>query len=344
MRTRGRVTERRAKAAAAPRLPRRRAGSAATACRRSSRPARSRSRPSPTLARDGGRGRASSRPRRELVSTLDDLLDHGRRRRGDRHPERACTPSSRSGRSERGAAVFCQKPLGRTAAEAQAVVDAARAADRLLARRPLLPLHRGHAPHPRARPRRRARARSTPSTSSSTTPTGRTSPGSTTRRCPAAAASWTSASTSSTSRCGRWTSPRSPASPAKLFAAGEPLGPATRRVEDYAVADARARDGGRRCGSPAPGACRRAAMPIISAAFYGTGRRGGAPQRRRLVLRFHRRALPRHRTRDARRSAGRVGRARGGGLGDAPCRRRALRPRGRAAGRRRPGAGPDLRR
>ena len=33
---------------------------------------------------------------------------------------------------ERGAAVFCQKPLGRTAAEAQAVLDAARAADRLL--------------------------------------------------------------------------------------------------------------------------------------------------------------------------------------------------------------------
>jgi len=33
---------------------------------------------------------------------------------------------------ESGAAVFCQKPLGRTAAEARAVVDAARAADRLL--------------------------------------------------------------------------------------------------------------------------------------------------------------------------------------------------------------------
>jgi predicted dehydrogenase len=31
-----------------------------------------------------------------------------------------------------GAAVFCQKPLGRSAAEAQAVIDAARAADRLL--------------------------------------------------------------------------------------------------------------------------------------------------------------------------------------------------------------------
>ncbi|MDP8912404.1 MAG: Gfo/Idh/MocA family oxidoreductase [Pseudomonadota bacterium] len=34
---------------------------------------------------------------------------------------------------ERGAAVFCQKPLGRSAAEAKAVVDAARTADRLLA-------------------------------------------------------------------------------------------------------------------------------------------------------------------------------------------------------------------
>jgi predicted dehydrogenase len=33
---------------------------------------------------------------------------------------------------EAGVAVFCQKPLGRTAAEARAVVDAARAADRLL--------------------------------------------------------------------------------------------------------------------------------------------------------------------------------------------------------------------
>ena len=33
---------------------------------------------------------------------------------------------------ERGLAVFCQKPLGRTAAEARAVVDAARRADRLL--------------------------------------------------------------------------------------------------------------------------------------------------------------------------------------------------------------------
>jgi predicted dehydrogenase len=34
---------------------------------------------------------------------------------------------------ERGVAVFCQKPLGRTASEARAVVEAARSADRLLA-------------------------------------------------------------------------------------------------------------------------------------------------------------------------------------------------------------------
>ena len=33
---------------------------------------------------------------------------------------------------EHGVAVFCQKPLGRTAAEAEAVVEAARRADRLL--------------------------------------------------------------------------------------------------------------------------------------------------------------------------------------------------------------------
>jgi predicted dehydrogenase len=48
------------------------------------------------------------------------------------------TPSAlHAGQSTRaldaGAAVFCQKPLGRTAAEAAAVVDAARKADRLLA-------------------------------------------------------------------------------------------------------------------------------------------------------------------------------------------------------------------
>ena len=42
-------------------------------------------------------------------------------------------PSNRSRALEAGVAVFCQKPLGRNAGEVRAVVDAARAADRLLA-------------------------------------------------------------------------------------------------------------------------------------------------------------------------------------------------------------------
>jgi predicted dehydrogenase len=71
-------------------------------------------------------------PGAKLVATLEDLLE-----------ERVdgvviATPSAMHAEQsiralERGAAVFCQKPLGRTAAEASAVVDAARAADRLLA-------------------------------------------------------------------------------------------------------------------------------------------------------------------------------------------------------------------
>ena len=47
---------------------------------------------------------------------------------------------------ERGVAVFCQKPLGAHARPRRAAWwTAARAADRLLGGRPLLPLHRGHA-------------------------------------------------------------------------------------------------------------------------------------------------------------------------------------------------------
>jgi predicted dehydrogenase len=71
-------------------------------------------------------------PGAKLASTLDGLLDL--------EPDGVviATPSAlhaaQSIRAlERGAAVFCQKPLGRTAAEARAVVDAARTADRLLA-------------------------------------------------------------------------------------------------------------------------------------------------------------------------------------------------------------------
>jgi predicted dehydrogenase len=70
-------------------------------------------------------------PAATLVATLDDLLDAGV------NGVVIATPSALHAEQsiralERGAAVFCQKPLGRTAAEVRAVVDAARAADRLL--------------------------------------------------------------------------------------------------------------------------------------------------------------------------------------------------------------------
>jgi predicted dehydrogenase len=70
-------------------------------------------------------------PEAKLVSTLDDLLDEGV------DGVVIATPSALHAEQsiralERGAAVFCQKPLGRTTAEVRAVLDAARAADLLL--------------------------------------------------------------------------------------------------------------------------------------------------------------------------------------------------------------------
>ena len=70
-------------------------------------------------------------PDAKLVTTLDELLDVGL------DGVVIATPSAMHAAQsiralERGAAVFCQKPLGRTMAEARAVVEAARAADRLL--------------------------------------------------------------------------------------------------------------------------------------------------------------------------------------------------------------------
>jgi predicted dehydrogenase len=84
--------------------------------------------PSPEMAAEAGR----LAPKAEQVSTLDDLLDAGV------DGVVIATPSAMHAEQsiralERGAAVFCQKPLGRTEAEVQVVVDAARAADRLLA-------------------------------------------------------------------------------------------------------------------------------------------------------------------------------------------------------------------
>lgn len=70
-------------------------------------------------------------PQARVVSSLDELLDLSL------DGVVIATPSALHAEQsilalKRGAAVFCQKPLGRTAAEAQAVVDAARSADRLL--------------------------------------------------------------------------------------------------------------------------------------------------------------------------------------------------------------------
>lgn len=71
-------------------------------------------------------------PQAEQVQALAELLDLGL------DGIVIATPSALHAEQaimalERGVAVFCQKPLGRTAGEVQAVVDAARAADRLLA-------------------------------------------------------------------------------------------------------------------------------------------------------------------------------------------------------------------
>jgi len=70
-------------------------------------------------------------PSARRVKGLQDLLDEGV------DGVVIATPSAQHADQaiqalDRGVAVFCQKPLGRNAAEARAVVDAARAADRLL--------------------------------------------------------------------------------------------------------------------------------------------------------------------------------------------------------------------
>src|SRR4051795_6622359 len=83
--------------------------------------------PSPEMAEEAHR----LAPEAKLVATLDDLLDE------QVDGVVIATPSALHAEQsiralERGAAVFCQKPLGRTAAEVRAVVDAARGADRLL--------------------------------------------------------------------------------------------------------------------------------------------------------------------------------------------------------------------
>ena len=84
--------------------------------------------PSPDMAAEAQR----LAPSTQLVSDLDALLATGVD--GVVIASPSALHAEQSIRAlERGVAVFCQKPLGRTAAEAQAAVDAARRADRLLA-------------------------------------------------------------------------------------------------------------------------------------------------------------------------------------------------------------------
>jgi predicted dehydrogenase len=70
-------------------------------------------------------------PHAQVAGSLEELLQH------DLDGAVIATPSAlHAGQAlallERGVAVFCQKPLARTACETQAIVDAARRADRLL--------------------------------------------------------------------------------------------------------------------------------------------------------------------------------------------------------------------
>jgi predicted dehydrogenase len=83
--------------------------------------------PSPEMAAEAGK----IAPEAKIVSTLDDVLGLGV------DGIVIATPSALHAEQsiralERGVAVFCQKPLGRTMGEVKAVVDAARKADRLL--------------------------------------------------------------------------------------------------------------------------------------------------------------------------------------------------------------------
>jgi predicted dehydrogenase len=84
--------------------------------------------PSPEMAAEAGK----LAPGAAIVGTLEEILEAGV------DGVVIATPSAMHAAQsiqalERGAAVFCQKPLGRSGAEAAAVVEAARKTDRLLA-------------------------------------------------------------------------------------------------------------------------------------------------------------------------------------------------------------------
>ena len=83
--------------------------------------------PSPEMAAEAQK----LAPGAKIVGSLEEILDAGA------DGVVIATPSAMHAEQSiralsRGAAVFCQKPLGRNAAETQAVIDAARKADRLI--------------------------------------------------------------------------------------------------------------------------------------------------------------------------------------------------------------------
>jgi predicted dehydrogenase len=291
--------------------------------------------PSPEMAAEAGK----LAPGAQVVGGLDEILAAGV------DGVVIATPSALHAEQSiaalrAGAAVFCQKPLGRTAAEAQAVVEAARAADRLLGVdlsyrftdgmrriRELiaggelgrvfavdLVFHNAYGPD---KP-------------------------------------WFYDPTLSGGGCvmdlgvhlvdlALWALdfPAVSEVSSQLFAGGEPL-TGHERVEDYAVATLELSNGTAvqlACSWRLQAGC----DAVIGASFYGTEGGGGAEERRRLVLRLHRRALPRHVAGDAGRAAGRLGRPRRRRLGQEAGRGRTLRPRVRAPGRRLPGARRYLR-
>ncbi|RKH55884.1 Gfo/Idh/MocA family protein [Corallococcus aberystwythensis] len=82
-------------------------------------------------AADAAREARALAPGAKCVGSLDALLDLGLDGLVIATPSAAHAEQSLRA-LERGVAVFCQKPLGRTAGEVRRVVDAARAADRLL--------------------------------------------------------------------------------------------------------------------------------------------------------------------------------------------------------------------
>ena len=83
------------------------------------------------LSRENAQEAAKLVPGAAVVDSLDALLEMGLDAVVIATPSAGhCTQAIRA--LERGLAVFCQKPLGRSAQEARMVVDAARAADRLL--------------------------------------------------------------------------------------------------------------------------------------------------------------------------------------------------------------------